>query len=482
MFTLELQALEGFIMSISERSVAYTRKSVIDGLYNTIERDTELFRRLNFAECDIYYDIQSGNDDNRPNFELIWQGIKNKTITSLTITRDDRLSRKADTLISLYRDIEQTKCKFIVIEDGGEINLSNPYEWSRRANSAVKSEDERRMLKLRIKRGLEYMLSKGKNSGRATFGYEKSKKHGETIIGIERPLLRRIVEIALNSPNMHEACRIVGKELNLKWMPARFIRWMHSACLRGHVGFKTIRKEKVSHEHFDFNFKEYGFLPSDSPIYEHMLYDVHPTNRIISEEEYLAFKQKLAKNSQIWGRSSKKSLHGLRGICYCAICNSKLTIHDKPEHNLKYLKHAVNLHQHYPCKALIPHKLVETALLKELQSKAEILAQCIPSTIQDIPVEAIEIQNQIQTLESLNNPLLNDVIDKLKQQYHEHLKRNVPNTDLRTKFINCWTHPMFWQSLTEIEKFEYLKLFVKSVHITFSKQDKTIELNIKLKF
>jgi DNA invertase Pin-like site-specific DNA recombinase len=165
------------MLSTARLNLAYTRKSLKDKTYNTIERDIARFKELGFKEGEIYHDIESGDSDARFNFAEIWSLVLAGKVASLTITRDDRLGRKGSSLLRLYKDMETHNTKLIVLDDGGEVDFTNPYEWIRRADSAIRSEYERRALKSRIEKGINYRRASGKSSGgRAPYGYFRDKK------------------------------------------------------------------------------------------------------------------------------------------------------------------------------------------------------------------------------------------------------------------------------------------------------------------
>lgn len=437
-------------------SLAYTRKSDKDGLYNTIERDLSRFKDLGFEDHQILYDIQSGNDDDRPQFHHIWTLIKTGQLESLTITRDDRLGRKGQTLLRFYKDMEENKATLIVLDDGGVVDFGNPYEWGRRADSAVRSEYERRMLISRITKGQDFRKQQGKSvGGRAPYGYHRDRKLDILINEHQRDELKKIVQITLEALTLSDAVREVYTQTGLNWSATQLRHWMLCASLRGHTGWKRIRLDL--HQ------------PSDSPIYERMQYDTCPNNRIISEEDYRQHLSKMEINKKLWGTHKSKSVYPLRGLCYCKHCGEKLIYSQNG--TILQLKHTsvLNNPRLDECRYIVRAKDIEVLVLNSLISFAKrIVDNLFIEPVKETSPEVLDLQRKIQTLELMNDLLLTDAIHALYQQLESltSIPKEHADQQLKEQFVRVFSSDIFWQTLNDKEKYLWCSKFIDRVVIT----------------
>lgn len=446
------------------RSVAYTRKSVDSGKYNTIERDLERFKLLGFADEDIYFDILSGDDDKRINFNLIWKEIKSGDITSLTITRDDRLGRKASTLLQIYKDIEVSKCKLIILDDYGDTDFANPYEWERRAVSVIRSESERRMLIMRIRKGQDFVLMQGKSlGGRCPYGYYRDKNKIILIKEEMREQLEDIASITVSTSTLSESCKKINNKYNLQWREPQLRHWIHCASLRGHVGWKNITNNL--HQ------------KSDSPIYERMLFEVTPSNRIMSEKMYQKFKEKSEMNKQLWGQSQRANFYPLRGMCECAFCGATLSHNNNGKVQLRH-PYNVKSEKKEECKYVLRADYVEKIVIDFLINYSSVIAEKLSlEKLEEVPPDLIKIEADINTLKLMDNPLLQDSIENLEMQRKSIIAQNTNTTNFELKRnLELVNNQLFWDCLSDLERHNWYKYFIEKIIVC--KKDKETFVDI----
>jgi DNA invertase Pin-like site-specific DNA recombinase len=457
------------MLSTARLNLAYTRKSLKDKTYNTIERDIARFKELGFQEGEIYHDIESGDSDARFNFAEIWSLVLAGKVASLTITRDDRLGRKGSSLLRLYKDMETHGTKLIVLDDGGEVDFTNPYEWIRRADSAIRSEYERRALKSRIEKGINYRRASGKSSGgRAPFGYFRDKKKDILIDESLRDTVRRIVEITLESGNLYQSCEQIKAELGLDWKPPQLRYYLHCAPLRGHCGWNT---SQMVHD------------ISDSPIYSRMLFNICPNNRVMSEREYSQYKELMDSNKKAWGQAKKGDFYSLRGLCYCAFCEEKLSYSNN--NGWLQVKHTSKSSSRKPeCRYIARAEVIESNVINELVNQAEKISDKIiklnPVEVLPESTEISQIRQQIETLKNMKLPSLDATIETLEARLESLLIVDVNGEDLQREFVQAFKNFKFWNLLSPQEKHFFYKRFIKRVYI--EKADLETKIEVRFRF
>jgi DNA invertase Pin-like site-specific DNA recombinase len=114
-------------------------------------------------ESPLFVDVQSGRDNDRPEFLKLVQAIETRSIDVLVAYRVDRLARDLETSAWLGKLFERTGVKLYDFQKEGYVDFSNPEEWESYAHRSVAAESESRRLSKRIRSGFEFSPAQGQS-------------------------------------------------------------------------------------------------------------------------------------------------------------------------------------------------------------------------------------------------------------------------------------------------------------------------------
>ena len=130
-----------------------------------------------FDLVDIIRDegISGGKNAARPGFLKLLEGIEEDEIQILVLYSLERLSRDMLTLLALERLLDEYDIQLHTVE--GMIDTSTPDGFMNFAMKAFLGEMERRQVKYRTKKALEYKKSQGQVTGRVPYGFSREGKN-----------------------------------------------------------------------------------------------------------------------------------------------------------------------------------------------------------------------------------------------------------------------------------------------------------------
>ncbi len=158
--------------------------------------------------------VSGGLNKARSGFMALLDRIEQNGIDVLVVYSLERLSRDMLTLLALDRLLDESDISLHTVE--GEISTRNPDQWLTFAMKALLSEHERRTVKYRTKRALEFKKDRGEVVGHVGYGY---RRNGNALEPVEEE--QRL--IALVNRLYREGRRLVDitKHLNETGTPTR---------------------------------------------------------------------------------------------------------------------------------------------------------------------------------------------------------------------------------------------------------------------
>lgn len=296
--------------------VGYVRESTdTPEQRRALEQQRSRLSQAGVSEENLFLDVQSGGDDDRREFvrllALLRERFSQKLRTRLVITRPDRITRKGAKNLEILELFERGMSggclELFVIDMGGVQDFSNPYVWSQFAEAGIKSEFERRMLRMRVKAGMEFHRAQGRAPASLPFGFRRTVAGGMELDPELREEARFRVEAFLSERGLRNACRRIQERYGVSLSPSGYRRWLLNPALQGHTQY--FRPENRSHRR------------SLSPPITH--YGTHEA--LISQIEGQLIAEILGENKALRGRNTGSRRYPLQGQIWC-VCGHKMTL------------------------------------------------------------------------------------------------------------------------------------------------------------
>lgn len=363
-------------------------------------------RRLEKAGCsEIYFDIQRGTDDNRPEFEKLLERVRRKKdCDRVVITRDDRITRSVGMTLQILEIFHQSGVELLILDEGDRpVDLNNPYEWKRRVSAGVDAQFEVKMLSLRIRRGFEDLRAQRKANHRVPFGYLRSKEGFYEKAPMKFDQGRAMVEVVVSTEKVFEGLKYGNSEFGLGWSLKQLRSWLSNPVLRGHTP---------------------RFVDKNNGRAAEVDRDTHEI-KMISDEEWRVIERLLKQDSKYRGTKKYYPLGG--GLCKCRRCGGGMTIRARKHQSGNvywYIEcQSGNTYQGNASKCSnnhsTPYKLVEDYVIESLMAKSQEIATIAgtPPEI-SIPYELQELRSQLSDLQKIpgRNPAIQKAIEDLQLQ------------------------------------------------------------------
>lgn len=162
-----------------KRAIGYVRVSTEEqaregvSLENQRSHITTYCGYRGFDLVDIVEDagISGGKNKARPGFLEVLDKIESGQAEVLVLYSLERLSRDMLTLLALERLLDEHDIELHTVE--GEVNTSSPDGWLNFAMKAFLGEMERRQVKYRTKKAMEFKKAQGSVVGSVPYGYRR---------------------------------------------------------------------------------------------------------------------------------------------------------------------------------------------------------------------------------------------------------------------------------------------------------------------
>ncbi len=231
-----------------KKAIGYIRVSTEEQVLNGVSLDNQEerinsycnFKGFELEEVIRDEGISGGKNSTRPGFLKLLVKIESGEIEKLVLYSLERLSRDMLTLLALERYIEEFDIELHTVE--GMIDTSSPDGFMNFAMKAFLGEMERRQVKYRTKKALEYKKSQGYVTGKVPFGYSRKDKEL-----VENPKEQEVIEIVNNlhqeGKGLTEISRIlvskgIKSRTNKKFAPQQIKRMIDD--------YKDVRKNKTN--------------------------------------------------------------------------------------------------------------------------------------------------------------------------------------------------------------------------------------------
>jgi site-specific DNA recombinase len=448
--------------------------------------------RLKNAGCQkIYCDIESGRKSDRAQFTAMMKDCELGKITEIVVTRLDRLTRSLPTLRRAIDELRSMGINLRALDDSIDLATASGKFHLNIIGSLAEMESDR--LAERVKHGWQHV----RNSTKAInppFGYavtnnryqldhspflcllSNSEERSRVQIG------RELIDAFLEQQTLRKGLRIINQRYGLmtvsygkgrhaqglfRFSPSGYRDWLMSPVLRGHTCYK---KKKEGHR-----------LPSEQ---WDMRFDTHPTERLLSDEEYAEIGKILEFNSLHRGYGSTALKYPVSGLVFCAECRAACySCRGGVAGETVYFQCKNWRSRGCSQKQTIRFDVVEPAVIEALvvasSRIADLASQPEPET-ESVAVK--ELRQQMEGLKALGiNPAIEQAkkeienqIALLKFEENEKSEKSQSNRDL---LLWAFSDPNIFKNCSTEEKTRVFRALVEKVLV---KEGRIIDIFLKL--
>lgn len=381
---------------------AYGRVSSREQAENSHALEQQLARLQRHGYDRLFCDVQSGTEDNRPQFQELLTELEAGRVTDLVVTRIDRILRDAEMNFRVIRAIAAKRIQFYILDkDTRPQDPTNPYTWRELASDGVAAQFESMMLSLRVRRGVEHAREKLRPPAAIPFGYCRK---GDRYALSQEPfggagltvaeVAREMVEVFLRVRVLRIACQEIRDRHGKTWDASAFRKWLNNPVLQGHTSYLRVQKrktlEKVGHR---------------DPIIH---YSTHPDDVLISPSEARAIARIMADNRSLRGRNQNARDLPLRGLVFCGECGSRCVFHGRKKPSGKqywYFYCSDSRGGIRQCKQkTVSVPMVEEAVIEVLTSRAGAIAAEIELELETgdiLDPEQVRLEQKLAELQGI---------------------------------------------------------------------------------
>jgi len=430
---------------------------------------------------DVYTDegISGKNITERPAINRLIADIMKKKVENVLVFKIDRLTRSTKDLIELTELFNENNCTFNSLMESIDTQTASGRMFLKIIG--IFAEFERENLIERISVAMEKKVREGYTlpTFGVPYGYSREIKNREITIDEEQSkIIKEIFSMYLNK---HMTFNAIASTLNL-----RKIETNNNATWGG----STIRYILTN------------------PIYiGKVRYSIHDESKyfetegkheaIISEEIFTAVQNKLSKMETRVYKKRPKEENYYCGTLMCGICGAKMSTHgiynkDKDGNQLYYSSYRCTNVIKGKCQTgVISHNKVETAFkeyiehIKDFEVENEIEVNKNQNAEPDNLLLKSEYETSLSKLlqkeQNIMTLYINDKIDydeynkmlsliKIAKAEYEAKIAEIENTeiiDVKLQKEDIVTNfKENWDLLTQIERLQFLKTYIKAIYIT----------------
>ena len=479
------------------KSIGYFRLSTENQLddYHSFDAYMDRFLKFGFPESKILYDIASGKDNTRVNYQKILTMVKNKEIENVYVPEISRLSRSVGGFEEALEYFSITGVNLITL-DGHRYKFETPMDRTNVRLLVLFATQEREMNAYRANKGLDYLRSQGRaiqgvfpylnEDGKLVPNTKKYKNTNKTVWNIGKEVVETYLAVQTLSGTLEILIEKYGKKENTKEDFPHDVsglkRWLTRESMRGNI------------EYFgnDYKYKKYTKNKRE-PI---IIYNTHEP--LISEEEYKQIKTllKIGKKSKHNGAKLRNLWVG-KLFCYCG---SPMYVHSNipkqkfyilckasvPCNNTSRVKQKLGIEKKCECKGAYGLTLdrLDEIVIEGLCKRAEEIANTyFPEEDSVINPEVEALNKQIDKYQILAEddpdliPVLNKKIQRREYLINQQQVKSVNQlASLRKKLIIFGSDRSFWMMATPAEKKLLYQDFID--RITCWKGDVSIQFSI----
>ena len=407
--------------------------------------------------------------------------VKTKQVDEVIVTRIDRLGRSLLSCRKALDVFRESDVKLTILD--GSIDLSTVAGRTHANMMAVWAEMESEMISERSRHGWDY-LRKRRVAMHPPFGYIKVNDRHELDYASFLSLLENKQEmsraaIARDVINIFfeaRSLRATIKRINTKYGLQRF---NHAGPKTGFTTGGLFQWSTSGLQNWLTNPVLWGHLAylRDSNEREQIIFDTHPEQRLITDEESREIQKILDHNRSVRGWGFRALRYPLSGLIFCAGCGGNcysLTSGARGLENKKrdYYYFQCKNYRMDACsnKKSIRMDAAEEAVVAALTAKAQEIANLAATPTEPTePLELKELRSQIAALETI--PGRNSAIEQAKVELRlqidaiarETKSISAQSSENRDLLVMSARQPGFWNELESDQKKRFYQALIDRV-------------------
>lgn len=504
-----------------KRIVGYERLSSTAQAFHSPAREQQRARLVKAGATEIFEDIESGRNDERADLQRLMAKVANQEVDEVIITKLDRLGRSLPKIRECISIFKQANVNLKILDQ--EFDLSTPHGMLMLNIIGAVAEMESDLVSDRVRHGKQHRKNKQAACEAYPWGYivvndkyqldnqpflcllehrpenylsfyskeylQKSEDiqvlHGLTSKQLAEETIAVFFEKRSITGTLKFFCEKYGiSKTNAKtsghsrvffWSKTGLTRWLKNPVLCGHTVYN---KSTTIGKNIKYN----------SPENWTIIYNTHPNERLLNDEQALEIKYILEANQKLVGEnfnrplgtSGRQEYSYQTGLIYCAECGSRCTSKTSTSKGKTYSYFACR-HSGIGChnSRAVEKQKIEAALVKYLVKQSKLMRQNSDSSSSDKLKKSDRIKNlelQLQAAESF--PGFNIRNEELKKELRQQIEEEQNSLDLLTnktvkEIVFLGHHLNFWYTLSNEYK---VAVYHRIIHKVFLRDGEVLSI------
>ena len=376
-------------------------------------------------------DVESGLNTERQNYLELKRLIEAQRVSTVIATSLSRLGRDSTESDAFIRLCDRVGVQ-VETRDDGRLSMATAETLLLTRLKGSLNEGESLRLQQRVLAGLKAGRALGKPMRKPCWPYllaaDKTKLVLDPLEGVKA---RKFIDLLIAKRwVMNQAMREFGEEIPLN--SSRSVRaWIMNPTLRGGIGYQ----QKPNH------------------VYEEIIWERHEP--ILGHAEYADFRIVMERNKKVWGHNYGTISRALTSLCVCDECGRKMSYVPDRVHAAMRCR-GEKCSQFY--KSTREDLIIKWTVPRIREKAAEYLAASIEN--KESP-ELLELRRQVESLEQLNDPDLESVIERKKERVKQ--LESVPADHALVQEIS---DPAWWDQLDYRGLIAVFQQTVREIRIT----------------
>ncbi len=525
--------------SQNRRVVGYDRLSSKEQAFNSPAREQQRARLEAAGATEIFEDIESGRNDDRPQLQKLMTLVANQDVDEVVITRLDRLGRSLPKIRECISIFKEANVNLRILDQ--DIDLSTSHGMLMLNILGAVAEMESDLTSDRVKHGKQHRRNKEAACESYPWGYrvvndkyeldnrpflcliedrpsnyldfyrklerykkeEVGRKREDELEGLQvlrglspKQLAEELLSVFFEKRSVVATLKFIFDKYGIVktsakttahsqvfyWSKSGFTRWLTNPVLRGHTVYnKSVRKGKKRQEY--------------SPEHWNIIRDTHPNHRLLTDEDAEEIQHILDANQKLVGENFNRPLGSTvrqeysyqSGLVYCSECGSRCTSKSSVIKGKTYSYFACR-HSGIGCKnsKSVTKEAIEKSLINYLMKTSRLIRQkAKEEEEEELSVEPIkstrlsELEAQLEAAKQFPGFNINN--EKLKEELQKQIEDELnlsrfPSNQTMEQIIRAGITLTFWYTLPNDEK---VAVYHRLVHRIFIRDGEVNSIILK---
>ncbi len=512
--------------SQNRRIVGYERLSSKEQAFNSPAREQQRARLEAAGATEIFEDIESGRNDDRPQLQALMTLVANQEVDEVVITRLDRLGRSVPKIRECVSIFKEANVNLRILDQNIDLSTSHgmlmlnilgavaemesdmisdrvnhgkqhrrnkkaaceSYPWGYRVVNNKYELDNRPFLCLIEERPPNYLdfYRKSGRSRKEDVGRQGEDELEELQIlrGISpKELAEELLTVFFEKRSITGTLKFIFDKYGISkttakrnthsqvfyWSKSGFTRWLTNPVLCGHTVYnKSVRQGKKRQE--------------NSPESWKIIKDTHPNHRLLTDEDAEEIQHILSANQKLVGENFNRPLGSTvrqeysyqSGLVFCGECGSRCTSKTSTSKGKTYSYFACR-HSGLGCRnsQSVEKQKIEESLIKYLVKTSRSLRQNIdddePWSVAPLESDRLtELKAQLEAAKKFPGFNINN--EKLKQELQQQIEEETNSFHSLTnqtveEIIRRGNNLTFWHTLPSEDKVAVYHRLVQKIFL-----------------